>query len=398
MLRCFLSNAETNNCVFSLWILYYPGQEKEGEPQWAVLRSWEIWVFLSEFKVPSYGEIPDWDLWPASSFIAVLLILHLPRTRHENKSCSILRWRCLIGWSRHKNTHNSWFGVFLRGFNISEVVLCVCFLLAVWFKKHSRRKRASLTALIVFVSTQQQLFASVSSPCCCSQTSCDLLVYGCLCAESSVRSDPQVSRGLGAFQSTVSLLERSLDLWPPPLTSTTLTQTKLKLKNMLVVPVSLLSFLSVTFCVSLRTLGINICSESCEDPIAQTTLDHQSEVVWPACGHIHQSDLYVVHCDVTYIFVLSQPAKVSSRCLWTLFQLIWPVATISPDSLCKSPYFKSCFMWRSLTNFVKHFLWQILTHWCLLVNSALNVIHESNYHPQFRQAPFTNQLILGVVE
>lgn len=300
--------------VLSVCEYYLPGQEKEKESQWAVLRSWEIWVweFLSEFKVSSSSEIPDSDLRPASSFISVLLILHLPRTRHENKSCSILRSRCLIGWIRHKNTHNSWFGVFLRGFNISEVVLCVCFLL--FEKKMSLADCVNCLCLHPAAAfCLHQLTLSLLS---------DLVWPPGLWLFMCRVIGPIRPAGQPRFKS-ISVHCEFTGAFTRPFTSTSgstpLTRTKLKLKNMLVVPVSLLSFLSVTFCVSLPTLCINIRSERCEDPIAQTTLDHLSEVVWPACDHIHQSDLYVVHCDVNYVFVLSQPAKVRSRCLWTLF-------------------------------------------------------------------------------
>ena len=47
------------------------------------------------------------------------------------------------------------------------------------------------------------------------------------------------------------------------------------------------------------------------------------------------------------------------------------VATISPDSLHTFSNFKSCWVRRNLTNFVKQ-LWQILNHWCCLVNWALH--------------------------
>ena len=52
------------------------------------------------------------------------------------------------------------------------------------------------------------------------------------------------------------------------------------------------------------------------------------------------------------------------------------ITTTSPDSLNKCSDFKSCFMRRNLTNSVKR-LRQILNHWSLLVNSALNEIKHS---------------------
>ena len=175
-----------------------------------------------------------------------------------------------------------------------------------------------------------------------------------------------------------------------PLTSSplTLTLTKLKLKNMLVVPVPHLSFLSVTCCQhSVSVSGLrDVKTRSCRPP---------SEVIWPACDHIHQS---VFVCGSLWCKLCVSVLSTCQRCEHTFSTDLELVATTSPDSLYKSPYFKSCFMTRSLMNFVKHFLWQILNHWCLLVYSALNVIHESNCHPQFHQTPFTNQLILGVVE
>lgn len=179
-------------------------------------------MFLSKFRVSSHSETPDSDLWHLTQIYDPLLLLspfcwfYICWGR-DMKTSPAASWRHDV-WLAEADikTHTTAGLVFFYVvFNISEVVLCVCFLLAMWFKKHWRRKWASLTALIVFVSTQQQLSVSVSSPCCCSLTSFDLLVYGCSCAESSVRSDPQVSWGSGAFQSTVRLLEHSLDLWPP---------------------------------------------------------------------------------------------------------------------------------------------------------------------------------------
>lgn len=255
--------------------IIFQARKKEKESQWAVLRSWEIWVweFLSEFKVSSSSEIPDSDLRPASSFISVLLILHLPRTRHENKSCSILRSRCLIGWSRHKNTHNSWFGVFLRGFNISEVVLCVCFLL---FEKKMRLADC-VNCLCLHPAAAfclHQLTLSLLS---------DLVWPPGLWLFMCRVIGPIRPAGQPRFKS-ISVHCEFTGAFTRPFTSTSgstpLTRTKLKLKNMLVVPVSLLSFLSVTFCVSLPTLCINIRSERCEDPIAQTTSDHLRPPVW----------------------------------------------------------------------------------------------------------------------
>ena len=72
----------------------------------------------------------------------------------------------------------------------------------------------------------------------------------------------------------------------------------------------------------------------------------------------------------------------------------WTSNATSPDSFKKSANLRSCWVLRNLTNFVKR-LQQILNHWSLLVNSALTVTHEADYHPQYHQTPWTNQLILA---
>ena len=65
----------------------------------------------------------------------------------------------------------------------------------------------------------------------------------------------------------------------------------------------------------------------------------------------------------------------------------------TPDSLHKSDNFRSCWVKTNFINVMKLYLWQILNHWSLLINSALNVIYKADYHPKSHQTPFTNQLI-----
>ena len=65
----------------------------------------------------------------------------------------------------------------------------------------------------------------------------------------------------------------------------------------------------------------------------------------------------------------------------------------TPDSLHKSANFRSCWVKTNFINVMKLYLWQILNHWSLLINSALNVIYKADYHPKSHQTPFTNQLI-----
>lgn len=210
--RCFLSNAETNKCVISLWILSSrPGKRKKSlsEPFWEVERfEFESFFPSSKFLPPVRYLTQIYDqLLLLSPFCWFYICRGL-----DMKTSPAAFWGHDV-WLAESDikTHTT------AGLVFFYVVLTFLRLFYVFVFYYSRRKCASLTALIVFVSTQQQLFVSISSPCRCSRTSFDLLVYGCLCAESSVRSDPQVSRGLRAFQSTVSLLERSLDLSPPPL-------------------------------------------------------------------------------------------------------------------------------------------------------------------------------------
>ena len=108
---------------------------------------------------------------------------------------------------------------------------------------------------------------------------------------------------------------------------------------------------------------------------------------------------WITHCLISMWFLVMWrvcAASVCSRCLLT-DSTTEPVTTTSPDSINKCSDFKSCWVKRNFINIMKLCLWQILTHCLLVVNSALNIIHEAKFHPQQHQTPLTNQLILGVV-
>lgn len=209
--RCFLSNAETNNCYQFVNIIFQARKRKKSLSE----LFWEVDRFEFECFFPSSKFLPPvrylTQIYDQLLLLSPFCWFYICRGR-DMKTSRAAFWGHDV-WLAEADikTHTT------AGLVFFYVVLTFLRLFYVFVFYYSRRKWASLTALIVFVSTQQQLFVSISSPCRCSRTSFDLLVYGCLCAESSVRSDPQVSRGLRAFQSTVSLLERSLDLWPPPL-------------------------------------------------------------------------------------------------------------------------------------------------------------------------------------
>lgn len=84
------------------------------------------------------------------------------------------------------------------------------------------------------------------------------------------------------------------------------------------------------------------------------------------------SDLYVVHCNLNYMFRVR--VNVSCRCLCAQFPTIELLTATSPHSLNNSHNLKGCLVRRNQTRCWK-WLVHILHHPYCLVNSAFNAIH-----------------------